>query len=52
MVSLAGISSPKHFLSEGGKEVTLGGFDDADTEGGTADFYGCVFGTAETFSVY
>ena len=51
-VLLAGVSSPKHFLSEGGKEVTFGWFHDADFEGGAADFYCGVLGAAETVSVY
>ena len=49
---LAGVSSPKHFFPKGGEKVTLRWFDDADAEGGAADFDGGVLGAAETVSVY
>ena len=47
-----GIGAPEHFFAEGGEEVSLGGFHDADLEGGAADFYCGVLGAAETVSVY
>ena len=47
----AGIGAPEHFGAEGGKEVALGGFDDAYLEGGAADFYCGVLRAAEAVSI-